>query len=52
MGCGSAANHNPAFYADDSVLLTGARLHANMAVDHVTGRVDPHLSGQPGPPAF
>ncbi|MFV2198094.1 M20 metallopeptidase family protein [Nocardiopsis sp. LOL_012] len=49
---GSAANHNPAFYADDSVLLTGARLHANMAVDHVTGRVDPELSGQPGPPAF
>ncbi|MCY9786280.1 amidohydrolase [Nocardiopsis sp. EMB25] len=49
---GAATNHNPAFYADDSVLATGTRLHANVAIDHVTGRIDPALVGQPGPPAF
>lgn len=38
-GRGVVMNHNPAFYADDSVLQTGVRLHANIAVDHLTGTI-------------
>ncbi|MEV2278418.1 amidohydrolase [Nocardiopsis sp. NPDC049922] len=49
---GAATNHDPAFYADDSVLATGVRLYSHVAVDHVTGRLDPALVEQPGPPAF
>lgn len=36
-GRGIAMNHNSHFYADDSVLETGVRLHANVALDHLTG---------------
>ena len=40
-GRGIVMNHNPAFYADDSVLQTGVRLHANVALDHLTGELAP-----------
>ncbi|GGT74563.1 M20 metallopeptidase family protein [Streptomyces lateritius] len=36
-GRGLVTNHNPRFYADDDTLLTGVRLHAHMAYDHLTG---------------
>ncbi|MFI6575620.1 M20 family metallopeptidase [Nocardiopsis sp. NPDC050513] len=49
---GAATNHDPAFYADDSVLATGTRLYSHVAVDHVAGRLDPALVEQPGPPPF
>lgn len=38
-GRGVAMNHNPHFYADDSVLQTGVRMHANVALDHLTGTI-------------
>lgn len=38
-GRGIAMNHNPHFYADDSVLETGVRMHANVALDHLTGAI-------------
>ena len=38
-GRGIAMNHNPHFYADDSVLETGVRIHANVALDHLTGAI-------------
>lgn len=38
-GRGIAMNHNPHFYADDSVLKTGVRMHANVALDHLTGSI-------------
>lgn len=38
-GRGIAMNHNPRFYADDSVLETGVRMHANVALDHLTGAI-------------
>lgn len=38
-GRGLVVNHNPAFYADDSVLATGVRLHVGMAVGHLSGTV-------------
>jgi amidohydrolase len=38
-GRGIAMNHNPHFYADDSVLETGVRMHANVALDHLTGSI-------------
>jgi metal-dependent amidase/aminoacylase/carboxypeptidase family protein len=38
-GRGIVINHNPAFYADDSILQTGVRLHANVALDHLTGQL-------------
>jgi amidohydrolase len=38
-GRGIAMNHNPHFYADDSVLATGVRMHANVALDHLTGAI-------------
>jgi amidohydrolase len=40
-GRGIAMNHNSHFYADDSVLQTGVRLHANVALDHLTGALTP-----------
>ncbi|MFE1546429.1 M20 family metallopeptidase [Streptomyces sp. NPDC058718] len=36
-GRGIATNHNPHFYADDDTLVTGVRLHAHVAYDHLTG---------------
>ncbi len=38
-GRGIAMNHNPHFYADDSVLDTGVRIHANVALDHLAGAI-------------
>jgi amidohydrolase len=38
-GRGIVMNHNAAFYADDSILQTGVRLHTNVAVDHLTGQL-------------
>ncbi|MEU0499566.1 amidohydrolase [Nocardia sp. NPDC005998] len=36
-GRGMAMNHNPHFYADDGPLVTGVRLHAHVAYDHLSG---------------
>lgn len=36
-GRGLVGNHHPAFYADDATLLTGVRLHAHAAYDHLRG---------------
>ncbi|MFF0428222.1 M20 family metallopeptidase [Streptomyces sp. NPDC004520] len=36
-GRGLATNHNPRFYADDDTLVTGVRLHAHVAYDHLAG---------------
>jgi amidohydrolase len=38
-GRGLVPNHDPAFYADDTVLPTGVRLHAGMAAGHLSGAV-------------
>ncbi|MCI7551724.1 MAG: amidohydrolase [Actinomycetaceae bacterium] len=35
-GRGFVSNHHPAFYADDETLVTGVRLHARVAYDHLT----------------
>lgn len=40
-GRGTAFNHNPGFYADDDTLVTGVRLHAHVALDHLTGALAP-----------
>ncbi|WP_040695393.1 M20 metallopeptidase family protein [Nocardia vinacea] len=40
-GRGMAMNHNPHFYADDGTLVTGVRLHAHVAHDHLTGLLAP-----------
>lgn len=40
-GRGLAMNHNPHFYADDSTLVTGVRLHAHIAYDHLSGALVP-----------
>ncbi|MGU3650874.1 amidohydrolase [Mycolicibacterium sp. A43C] len=40
-GRGIAMNHNPHFYADDDTLVTGVRLHAHVAYDHLTGKLLP-----------
>ncbi|MFD0142637.1 MULTISPECIES: amidohydrolase [unclassified Streptomyces] len=40
-GRGLVTNHNPHFYADDDTLVTGVRLHAHMAYDHLTGALAP-----------
>ncbi|MHC0429459.1 M20 metallopeptidase family protein [Streptomyces sp. O3] len=40
-GRGLVTNHNPHFYADDSTLVTGVRLHAHTAYDHLTGTLTP-----------
>lgn len=40
-GRGVFMNHNPGFYADDDTLVTGVRLHAHIAYDHLTGALEP-----------
>ncbi|MTE15940.1 M20 metallopeptidase family protein [Nocardia aurantiaca] len=40
-GRGLFMNHNPHFYADDDTLVTGVRLHAQVAYDHLTGTLTP-----------
>lgn len=40
-GRGLAVNHNPHFYADDDTLVTGVRLHAHVAYDHLIGALSP-----------
>jgi amidohydrolase len=40
-GRGIYMNHNPHFYADDNTLVTGVRLHAHVAYDHLTGTLVP-----------
>jgi amidohydrolase len=40
-GRGMYMNHNPHFYADDNTLVTGVRLHAHVAYDHLTGTLVP-----------
>ncbi|MEV8454162.1 amidohydrolase [Streptomyces sp. NPDC052095] len=40
-GRGLVPNHNPHFYADDDALVTGVRLHAHVAHDHLTGSLVP-----------
>ncbi|MDR3035618.1 MAG: amidohydrolase [Kitasatospora sp.] len=40
-GRGLVPNHNPHFYLDDDTLPIGVRLHAHLAVDHLTGRLLP-----------
>ncbi|MEV6555801.1 amidohydrolase [Nocardia sp. NPDC051756] len=42
-GRGLAMNHSPHFYADDDTLVTGVRLHAHVANDHLSGALVPHL---------
>ena len=37
-GPGPIPNHNPAFYANDTVLKTGVRLHAYSALDYLYGK--------------
>ena len=34
-GRGFVPNHHPRFYADDDTLVTGVRLHAHIAIDHL-----------------
>lgn len=38
-GRGLVPSHSPGFYADDSVLVTGVRLHAAMALGHLSGTI-------------
>lgn len=40
-GRGAWMNHNPHFYADDDTLVTGVRLHAYVAYDHLHGDLLP-----------
>ncbi|MFE2994458.1 M20 family metallopeptidase [Nocardia sp. NPDC059246] len=40
-GRGLFMNHNPHFYADDDTLVTGVRLHAQVAYDHLSGALVP-----------
>jgi amidohydrolase len=40
-GRGIYINHNPHFYADDNTLVTGVRLHSQVAYDHLTGTLVP-----------
>ncbi|MFE3191005.1 M20 family metallopeptidase [Nocardia sp. NPDC059240] len=40
-GRGLFMNHNPHFYADDDTLVTGVRLHAQVAYDHLKGALVP-----------
>ncbi|MGW6396091.1 M20 metallopeptidase family protein [Streptomyces sp. NPDC055103] len=46
-GRGLATNHNPLFYADDDTLVTGVRLHAHVAYDHLTGALVAPAPGSP-----
>jgi hypothetical protein len=36
-----AWNHNPAFSANDEVLSTGVRVHSHVAVDYLSGAIEP-----------
>ncbi|WP_251066672.1 M20 family metallopeptidase, partial [Streptomyces sp. ISL-36] len=47
-GRGLVTNHNPRFYADDDTLVTGVRLHAHLAYDHLAGTVVPGGGAAPG----
>lgn len=47
-GRGFVPNHNPRFYADDDSLLTGVKLHVNIALDHLRGAINPSDAGTPG----
>ncbi|MFN8520281.1 MAG: amidohydrolase [Chloroflexota bacterium] len=38
-GRGVVPNHSPAFYADDDALVTSLRIHAHVALDHLTGSI-------------
>ncbi|WP_067828049.1 M20 metallopeptidase family protein [Nocardia inohanensis] len=40
-GRGLFMNHNPHFYADDDTLITGVRLHSQVAFDHLDGALSP-----------
>ncbi|MBL1077284.1 amidohydrolase [Nocardia sp. 2] len=40
-GRGMFMNHNPHFYVDDDTLVTGVRLHAHVAHDHLAGLIVP-----------
>jgi hypothetical protein len=40
-GRGLAPNHHPAFYADDDSLVTSVRVHAHVALDHLSGLIEP-----------
>ncbi|WP_280356669.1 M20 metallopeptidase family protein [Nocardia otitidiscaviarum] len=40
-GRGMYMNHNPHFYADDDALVTGVRLHCQVAYDHLAGTLVP-----------
>jgi metal-dependent amidase/aminoacylase/carboxypeptidase family protein len=42
-GRGLWVNHNPRFYVDESVLVTGVRLHANVALDYLSGVLHPAM---------
>ncbi|MER5965312.1 amidohydrolase [Streptomyces sp. NPDC002057] len=44
-GRGLVTNHNPHFYADDDTLVTGVRLHAHVAYDHLAGALVPGGGG-------
>ncbi|MBX9421138.1 M20 family metallopeptidase [Streptomyces lateritius] len=44
-GRGLVTNHNPRFYADDDTLVTGVRLHAHVAYDHLAGTLVPRGAG-------
>ena len=39
-GRGLVANHNAGFYADDGSLVDSVRIHAHVAVDHLTGALN------------
>ncbi|KAJ3335905.1 hypothetical protein HDU93_004099 [Gonapodya sp. JEL0774] len=40
-GMGLGFNHNPAFYANDECLPVGVRLHCNVVIDFLLGKIDP-----------
>ncbi|GAA1573348.1 M20 family metallopeptidase [Actinomadura kijaniata] len=46
-GRGLVVNHDPAFYADDAALVTGVRLHAHVAADHLGGALVPRTDPAP-----
>lgn len=40
-GRGFVANHSPKFYVDDEAMVTGVRMHVNVALDHLRGTLVP-----------
>ncbi|MBB3116039.1 M20 metallopeptidase family protein [Corynebacterium bovis] len=40
-GRGLVPNHSPRFYANDDALVTGVRMHAHVALDHLRGALEP-----------